>query len=564
MPDEKKPRSPERGKDSDSISRTEALKRAIREKSWEAQSAHLNEPPHASEKSRSGRLRSERERSERELDAIIEHFERGAAEADAAVQSHRPKKANPAVNPPEHSKNAVRQSRSQTSSRPIRHPAVSAEKKKPAVPSREAAEKSGKKRPQRKKEKALSRFSTAMAPYRKAWHQTAFSRWTRQVRLATDGMRTGEKARYLVGQIGPVTRAVRSDPVCRERAYQILIWVLALLLAMHMISCVNDVMGFNRSSKVRNVHLDPGMTTNQVVGRLDRAGLIKHSTFCKLFLAAFSTVGDRGNYLAGDFGLSRNMGVENMLIECQGGRNRNAVQVTFPEGYNIEQMAALLEKNKVCSREDFRKAADSTSYHYDFVRQIDSRSKRYHALEGYLYPDTYEFYQGEPARDVVNAMLRNFSRKWTADYAAQAKARGMTVDEVVRLASIVQKEDSRPANMKIISSVFQNRLRSSRYPYLQSDATNFFVKTYIKPHVSASEYARFWSLYSTYRVQGLPVGAIGSPGEEAIRAVLWPESSPYYFFIHNKDGDLYVGADSRSGMTLYAASDSSNSTPSAA
>lgn len=248
--------------------------------------------------------------------------------------------------------------------------------------------------------------------------------------------------------------------------------------------------------------------------------------------------------------MSRDMGLENMLIDAQGGTGHESVQLTFPEGYTIDQIADLLERNKVCSREDFFKAADSLSYDYDFLKTVKNRRQRYHVLEGFMYPDTYEFYKGEDARDVVTKMLSNFSRKWTPDYHARAKELGMTVDEVVTLASIIQKEDSNFDNMKVISSVFQNRLHSSLYPYLQSDATSFYVNTYIKPSVSAEKYQRYFDLYSTYKCRGLPVGPIGSPGDDAIKAVLWPDSTGYYFFVHDSEGNLYVSS-SQQGYTRF-------------
>ena len=94
--------------------------------------------------------------------------------------------------------------------------------------------------------------------------------------------------------------------------------------------------------------------------------------------------------------------------------------------------------------------------------------------------------------------------------------------------------------MAVIASVFYNRLNSSAYPSLQSDATNFYVNTYIKPNASSGDYNLYRNRYSTYVCKGLPVGPICSPGDDAIKSVLWPASTNYYFFAHDDDGNLYA------------------------
>lgn len=365
----------------------------------------------------------------------------------------------------------------------------------------------------------------------------------RTIRAETAGMGAKERGKYLLAQIGPTVREIQADPVRKERAYQIILWVLAILLAFHMTSCVNDVFGFSRSSRERPVTLDQNMTTNQVIGRLDRAGLIKHGTFCKLFIASTGNLhGKNVSYIPGEYYMSRDMGLENMLLNCQSGRSRETVQLTFPEGFTIDQMAEKLEDNKVCSRTDFYKACDSVKYKYPFLKSIDDVNERYRVLEGFLYPDTYEFYMGQSASSVVDRMLSNFNDKWTEAYAKRAEELNLSVDDVVTLASIIQKEDSDPKNMTVIASVFFNRLNSAAFPSLQSDATNYYCTNFIKPHCKDQPnlYKAYVNRYSTYKCKGLPVGAICSPGEDAIKAVLWPENTGYYFFAHDSDGNLYV------------------------
>lgn len=382
----------------------------------------------------------------------------------------------------------------------------------------------------------ISNTKQSMADFRRRTAENAYRR-----RNAMNGMSGKQKASYMLAQIGPTVRSIQSDPKRRESAYKIIIVLIALLLAIHWTSCLNDVLGFARSDKEKIVTVEEGDTTAKLIGKFDREGLIKHSTFCKMFINATSDIrSDNTKYLKGDFTLTPDMGVEKMLATCTATQKRDTVEITVPEGYTVEQIAEKLEEAKVCSKDDFLKATNSSKYSYDLIKNINNGDQRYHLLEGYMYPDTYEFYVGEDATSVVSKFLNNFTEKWSDSYANRAKELNMSMDDVVTLASIVQKEDSNPDNMAIIASVFYNRLNSSAYPSLQSDATNYYVNNFIKPNTSSGEYNLFRNRYSTYVCKGLPVGPICNPGDDAIKAVLWPASTNYYFFAHDDDGNLYA------------------------
>lgn len=396
----------------------------------------------------------------------------------------------------------------------------------------------------------ISDTKRSMANMRRRTAENAYRR-----RNNMKGMNGKEKASYMLSQIGPTVRSVRSDPKRREAAYKILIVLIALLLAIHWTSCINDILGFARSDKEKVVVVEEGDTTNKLIGKFDRAGLIKHSTVCKLFIAMTSDIrNDNDKYLKGEFTLTPDMGIEKMLSTCTATQKRDTVEITFPEGFTVEQIAQKLEESKVCSKSDFLKATNSDQYDFDFVKEIQNGDQRFHLLEGYMYPDTYEFYVGEDAKSVVAKLLNNFDTKWSASYATRARELNMTMDDVITLASIIQKEDSNPDNMAVIASVFYNRLNSSAYPSLQSDATNYYVNTYIKPAASSGEYNLYRNRYSTYVCKGLPVGPICSPGDDAIKAVLWPASTNYYFFAHDDEGNLYAARTaSEQNVNVYNA-----------
>ena len=353
------------------------------------------------------------------------------------------------------------------------------------------------------------------------------------------------KIQYGFQQLGPTIAEIQADPYKKAIATRVIIIVLALLLSIRLTSVINDILGFGRSTdSVTFTISEDDMTTNKIIGQLDRKGLIKHSVECKVFIILTDSMRSedytKASYLKGDYVLSKNMGIEKMLLQCMNIQRQETVEVSVPEGYNVVQIGEALEKNKVCSQEDFLKACSKTDYDFDFLQNIDNADSRFAALEGYLYPDTYEFYVGQDAESVVKKMLSNFQSKWTDEYEARAEEINMTMDQVLTMASIVQKEDSKASNMAYISSVFYNRLNSSNFPTLQSDATVNYVKEYIKPHVTETEYNTYLDLYSTYNCKGLPVGAICNPGNDAIKAVLWPETTSYYFFAHDDDGNIYL------------------------
>lgn len=213
------------------------------------------------------------------------------------------------------------------------------------------------------------------------------------------------------------------------------------------------------------------------------------------------------------------------------------VNITFPEGTNLMGIAALLEKNKVCSASDVLLAAKSTQFNnYSFIASLSNPSSRYYPLEGYLFPDTYNFYKGDSASNALKRMLNNMQNKLT-NIQTQAAAQGMTVDQVLTMASLIQAEASSTSDMYLVSSVLHNRLANGQAngtPKLQFDSTVFYPY-----RVKSDAPAGFTSTYDTYSITGLPAGPINNPGANAIDAALHPTSSNYYYFCHSAAGVGY-------------------------
>ena len=217
----------------------------------------------------------------------------------------------------------------------------------------------------------------------------------------------------------------------------------------------------------------------------------------------------------------------------------NVVRVTFPEGSTVSQIALLLEENGVCSAEEFMAAANNPLSLEGFDFNIPNPGERAFLLEGYVFPDTYEFYRNESATNALKRFLKNTNTKLTDEIKARCDELGYTVDEILTLASIIQEEAGNPAEMGKVSSVLHNRLESNRFPRLQCDVATFYLRDYVKPYVDEIRYEELIDLYNTYNCEGLPAGPITNVGIDAINAALYPDDTDYYYFVTDSDGEYY-------------------------
>ena len=329
--------------------------------------------------------------------------------------------------------------------------------------------------------------------------------------------------------------------------YFLIVAVTSTILCIYGIGCINDVLAIEKREIDCEVTISAGATDSDVIDILGDNDLIRNKLFCKLFV---KVLGDDDEYVSGSYTINSDWGIEKMLATMQGGTNTyETITLTFPEGYTIDQIAEKLESNKVCTASSFIKTMQSVDFsaEYAFLKNQADKELRFRTLEGYIYPDTYEFYIGENASSVVRRFLDNFESKWTADYSKQAQKLGMTVDEVVTLASIIEAEAANTSQMKDISSVLHNRLKKpSAFPRLECDSTEKYLVETIKVTLTSSttdtqKYIAYRDLYDTYSTdcKGLPVGAICNPGGAAIAAALYPSDTNYNYFRHDKKGNVY-------------------------
>lgn len=215
------------------------------------------------------------------------------------------------------------------------------------------------------------------------------------------------------------------------------------------------------------------------------------------------------------------------------------VRVTIPEGYSVAQVFDLLVKKGVCASTKFLYDALETEYDNSLVKEIPEDENRCFKLEGYLYPDTYEFYRLSKGTDVITKILKNTDAKITDTDRAKAASLGYTMDEILTIASLIEKEAAEPEVMSNVSSVIHNRLKANMP--LQLDATDFYLTRYIKPYITGDK-LRYDSFYDTYKCKALPAGPICNPGRKAIQAALNPAVTDYLYFCSDQDDKYYFTA----------------------
>ncbi len=250
-------------------------------------------------------------------------------------------------------------------------------------------------------------------------------------------------------------------------------------------------------------------------------------------------------YEPGNYYLDADSGIENMLetIMVRNNYAKDTIRLTFPEGWNIAKVFEKIEKYDVCEAEKLYANLEIIGNQYDFISKIPDSSSRYLKAEGYLFPDTYDFYIGENASSVLKKLFNNFDSKWTAEYDTRLKELKMTKDQIINIAAIIQREAKDGTQMAVISSVIHNRLKdSATYPNLEMNSTKDYISS-LKSYNLFSDvyYSLYLEKYNTYSQPGLPPGPICSPGKSAIEAALYPADTDYYFFCHNtKTGEIFL------------------------
>lgn len=311
----------------------------------------------------------------------------------------------------------------------------------------------------------------------------------------------------------------------RAKLIAMLLAVLAVAIVAGGIWLWTSLNGrVEHSSADEIISIEPGTSPVAIVNRLTEAGIVRNPMALKIYLRV---TGRSARLKAGDYQFQSPVSP----LEALGKIERGEVfvqRVTIPEGLNRFEISELLAaKTGKATAEQFL----LLTYGTDLVDKIDPSASN---LEGYLFPDTYNYTTTTTAEDLIRGMVERFNDLFTADWANRASRLGLSVREVVTLASIVEEEARVPDERPRVASVFMNRLKIGMP--LASDPT--FIYAAILAHdydgnPNQPRHRRRQSRYNTYIYPGLPPGPIASPGRASLEAALNPEKTDYLYFVVN-------------------------------
>lgn len=284
----------------------------------------------------------------------------------------------------------------------------------------------------------------------------------------------------------------------------------------------------NQVVKDVEVVIPKGSKTQHIAKILKEKHLIK-SKYTFLFRVKFLSSNTEQNLRYGKFVLNTSQTEEDIIkILSSGGEQKESLKITIPEGFSVIQIANKLNSEKICKQKDFIDAMQKINFDYKIINEIPKDKNM--RLQGYLFPDTYEIYRDVTAKDVISTMLATFNKKFKDEYYDRAKELGFSVHEIITVASLIEKEAKLPEERSKIAGVIYNRLKK-KMP-LQIDASILYIiynGDYKPKRLFYTDY-EIDSPYNTYKNVGFPYGPICNPGEESIKAALYPEKHDYLYY----------------------------------
>jgi len=336
----------------------------------------------------------------------------------------------------------------------------------------------------------------------------------------------------------------------RNMAIILLVVFTTVILALGVYYKVN-MTGTSNSDTKKIVNIEEG-TINDIAKTLKDNNLIKNVSIFKVYIK----LTNKSNLKAGTYELSENMGVEKIVKILEEGTkyNPNEISITFKEGINIRKIATLISENTNNSYDDvIKKASDETFINtlidkYWFLTDDIKNKNIYYSLEGYLFPDTYRFNNREVTTEEIFTKMLDEMDKKLSKYKDEINKSDLSVHEIITLASVVELEGAKATDRKGVAGVFYNRLASSAYPTLGSDATTYYASK-IDDWSYSLTYKELNDCKNKYNTRcssntGLPVGPICNPGIESIEATINPDKHEYYYFVADCNGKVYLTKNS--------------------
>ena len=323
------------------------------------------------------------------------------------------------------------------------------------------------------------------------------------------------------------------------------VW-LALILAIGVTAgrmlwvCASDVLAFGREDQVVTITIYESDTMDDIIEKLYSNGLIRYRSLFQLYASISDAEED---IQPGIYDLNTRYDYHALVNSMSPSSSRSVVQLTIPEGYTCRQIFDLLEENRVCTAVDIGAyASDGELDDYWFLENVERGSE--YCLEGFLFPDTYQFYKNSTPREALEKMLDNFEVRFNEEMRAQIETLnanvtggGYTVREVVIVASLIEREAAAPSEAAAIAGVIYNRLfRWGDTPaYLNIDAALVYAQGGDNQTIDTT----LDSPYNTYTHVGLTPTPIANPGLSSLEAALNPETHDYYYYVLNPSTGMH-------------------------
>ena len=341
-------------------------------------------------------------------------------------------------------------------------------------------------------------------------------------------------------------------------AYIVFVICASIIVAYIGITVVNDLFAFVKNDSEIVITVDEETTFRELASKLEKEGAVQYPLLLRIYNSFKNRDRETPQELEpGEYRILANLNYDEIISTfSKKAAPRQIVRITFPEGLSADEVIDLFLENGVGTREGFEKAVSSSLIYdmdYRFLKELQAietegfENGRKYALEGYLYPDTYDFYTDASEIDAISKLLETFNRRFEEAYYERCDELDMTVDEVINLASIVQMETKYEAEYEVVSSLYHNRLNApASFPRLQCDSTYLYIYPERRAELTLDEMKSSDNPYSTYSHDGLPPSAICSPSLNAIIAALYPNSADesgvehtYYYMVARPNGYHY-------------------------
>ena len=309
------------------------------------------------------------------------------------------------------------------------------------------------------------------------------------------------------------------------RALIILLLIVVIGIVSIFISTIRKPLKISQSEVV---NVEEGDSFYSIINRLSNEKKIKSPFIIKIYA---KLTGLDLEVVPGSHTLDETMSLNDVAKILKDTNNANTITVTIPEGFNVEDIAARVEENGICTKDEFLSAVKS----YPLPAYVsDNADKRYN-LEGFLFPDTYNFEIGVKPEYIIETMIKRFEEVW-AEVTKGMDIKQEEIEKVINVASIIEKEARVDEDRPLIASVIYNRLDQDMP--LQIDATVIYAHGYYIENVR-NRHLAIESKYNTYLHKGLPVGPICNPGAPSIEAALNPATTNYLFYLLASDDEHY-------------------------